>query len=570
MNRVVYASIALGLFVTVWAGVHASSLSHITDLISTSRPNTAADHTMTFKATHAIPASGKIVIVPQAGKFDIPAGLDYEDIDFAVSSDDGATYIERDLSGTADATHEGVAVVSGIGGSITITLNSTEGINAGDYARFIVGTIANVAATGTNAIRNPTLVGAYSMTFTTKDASGNVIDYANTLDIILTPVGLGIVAPIVAPTRSNGLPSGIIAASSRNIELSLQTGIPATCRYASTTNVLYDDMTGHFSPSNARQFYVVETGFQDGQTYNFYVRCSTPAGIKNDDDYPITFTLKDPPSSNTSVAEPGDISPDSFGYLGPGGPGAVPNGARNLFLGTVTLSGWTVPGSLVSLLKDGTKVITTQSKSDGFFKATIIDLERGSYDLGASVTDPAGTVSAMYSASLFVGQGTQNDITKIVIPPTLKLSSESVSSGETLIASGYASPESTIAVIVEGQGDTASTVKRTYTATSTPTGSWKVSIEADAFAKGTYSAEARATRSDGSKSGLSKLAVFNVGQGANSGCGKPDMNADGKVNLVDFSIFLLSWQTTDAPADYNCDVRVNLADFSIMLFEWTG
>jgi hypothetical protein len=48
------------------------------------------------------------------------------------------------------------------------------------------------------------------------------------------------------------------------------------------------------------------------------------------------------------------------------------------------------------------------------------------------------------------------------------------------------------------------------------------------------------------------------------------MNGDGKVNLVDFSIFLLSWNTTDAPADYNCDKNVNLADFSIMLFQWTG
>jgi hypothetical protein len=48
------------------------------------------------------------------------------------------------------------------------------------------------------------------------------------------------------------------------------------------------------------------------------------------------------------------------------------------------------------------------------------------------------------------------------------------------------------------------------------------------------------------------------------------MNGDGKVNLVDFSIFLLSWGTDDPQADYNCDGAVNLADFSIMLFQWTG
>ena len=48
------------------------------------------------------------------------------------------------------------------------------------------------------------------------------------------------------------------------------------------------------------------------------------------------------------------------------------------------------------------------------------------------------------------------------------------------------------------------------------------------------------------------------------------MNHDGKVNLVDFSIFLTYWATTAPQADFNCDGQVNLADFSIMLFNWTG
>jgi hypothetical protein len=49
-----------------------------------------------------------------------------------------------------------------------------------------------------------------------------------------------------------------------------------------------------------------------------------------------------------------------------------------------------------------------------------------------------------------------------------------------------------------------------------------------------------------------------------------DLNRDGKVNLVDFSILLSKWQTDDEVADINADGNVNIADFSIMLFQWTG
>jgi hypothetical protein len=51
---------------------------------------------------------------------------------------------------------------------------------------------------------------------------------------------------------------------------------------------------------------------------------------------------------------------------------------------------------------------------------------------------------------------------------------------------------------------------------------------------------------------------------------RADLNKDGKVNLVDFSILLVYWKTSDANADINSDGAVNLGDFSIMLFYWTG
>jgi hypothetical protein len=51
---------------------------------------------------------------------------------------------------------------------------------------------------------------------------------------------------------------------------------------------------------------------------------------------------------------------------------------------------------------------------------------------------------------------------------------------------------------------------------------------------------------------------------------RSDLNRDGKVNLVDFSILLFNWKGSDAVADINQDGTVSLTDFSIMLANWTG
>jgi hypothetical protein len=62
-----------------------------------------------------------------------------------------------------------------------------------------------------------------------------------------------------------------------------------------------------------------------------------------------------------------------------------------------------------------------------------------------------------------------------------------------------------------------------------------------------------------------------IGQSAAPGFGvRADLNKDGKVNLVDFSIMLTAWNSANANADINEDGRVGLADFSILLFNWTG
>jgi hypothetical protein len=272
------------------------------------------------------------------------------------------------------------------------------------------------------------------------------------------------------------------------------------------------------------------------------------------------------------VDVPGNISPGPTGNLGNGGAGDFPNGSQQLYLSSVTMAGWAIPGASVMLFQDGVKAGTVTASSDGSFKYTFANIERGSYDFGALAVDSKGRQSAMYNTPFFVGQGTQNDISGVVIAPTLALSSDAIQAADPLSATGYATANSTVQLSVEAQGSVAS--PRTYFATSTASGAWSIAVDTAPFAKGTYAVEAQATRADGSKSGRSKISPLQVGTGSKNPTGtctnRSDLNCDGKVNLIDFSILLTFWNTDDAHADINQDGKVGLSDFSIMLFNWTG
>ena len=72
---------------------------------------------------------------------------------------------------------------------------------------------------------------------------------------------------------------------------------------------------------------------------------------------------------------------------------------------------------------------------------------------------------------------------------------------------------------------------------------------------------------------FSHVLQFIVGKGI-AKLKTADLNKDGKVNIIDFSILLFWWNTKQAKglgiADINDDGKVNIVDFSIMLFQWTG
>ena len=544
------------------AALHADIFTFVSDLITTSALSTNANHTIIFTTVHPIPAGATIKIEPAPGTFTIPIGFDYTDIDLAVAP--GLTYIDRSLAAAPDAVSDGVSVVTGSSGSITFTLNSTTGIGAGERVRVLLGTNANFEVTGTQMLNNSAVQGSYRIRIYARDLAQSEIDRGTAMIAILPTVGVFIDAFQPPVIRSNGLPQGTLEAGNTSIELSLDTDQLATCRFATTTGVAYAAMLGRFSPTLGTSFTTVVAGFQDGQTYNFYVRCTSLQNSPNLDDYLISFTLKPTPDTLTSLGV-------GNGVNGRGGVGDFPDGSSQLYLSTITFTGWSIPGSTVTVLKDGRSVATTPVKSDGTFQTAVTDLERGTYSFNLYTVDHAGHTSSAYTATMTVTSGTHNAIASIVIPPTIVLSQESIGEGDGVSVSGESIPGRRIEVTSRNRADSgALSDLHTYGATSSTAGIWKLDIPKGILKKGTYIIRARAFQSDDAQSDPSAPILLTAGESGLCRAKSSDINGDKKVNLIDFSIMLSSWNTRDSKSDLNCDDFVNLADFSILLFNWTG
>ena len=111
----------------------------------------------------------------------------------------------------------------------------------------------------------------------------------------------------------------------------------------------------------------------------------------------------------------------------------------------------------------------------------------------------------------------------------------------------------------------------TASTTANGNGSWKLTFSTAGLTKGTYQLKAQTIISSKDQSIFSPVLYIGVGENPNPDFkNRSDLNRDGKVNLVDFSILLFNWKGSDAVADINQDGVVNLTDFSIMLANWTG
>ena len=242
-------------------------------------------------------------------------------------------------------------------------------------------------------------------------------------------------------------------------------------------------------------------------------------------------------------------------------PGQIPSALET----KVVLHGKAYPGASIDILLDGIKKSTVAADANADFLYSSTDVTPGVTTFSFIATDDKGTQSFTSSATFDVVQSAVTTVSNIFIPPTIRSSATQVDPGTLLTLSGQSVPN---ASLVTQLSDAASSTLNSQTDGS---GDWALQIDTGSLSIGYHAAKSYFELSSTSKSGFGRAVNFYVGKG-NGACGasKGDLNGDGKVNLVDFSIMLTVWQKSNANADLNCDGTVGLADFSILLFNWTG
>jgi hypothetical protein len=92
------------------------------------------------------------------------------------------------------------------------------------------------------------------------------------------------------PVRSNGAPSGILMMGTTQATISLTTNENSTCKYDTNPGLGYAAMANTFTTTGAMAHSELVVGLTNGNTYNYYVRCTDNLN-QNVDDYIISFSI---------------------------------------------------------------------------------------------------------------------------------------------------------------------------------------------------------------------------------------------------------------------------------------
>ncbi len=230
----------------------------------------------------------------------------------------------------------------------------------------------------------------------------------------------------------------------------------------------------------------------------------------------------------------------------------------------VVLRGKAYPNSMVNILLDGKLKGSVQADTNADFQYSSTEITPGTATFGFTAKDANGVESITTSVVFDVAQSAVSTVANVFFPPTIAVSERQIPKGDPLTVSGYSVPQATVSSEIGG-GE-----KTTLSATADAAGAWAIQVDTASLTDGLHTVKAFFKQSGGIQSGFGKSISFSVGEGAFADTGSADLNGDGKVNLVDFSIFLLKWNSDDIQSDFNGDGSVNLGDFSIMLFNWTG
>lgn len=253
-----------------------------------------------------------------------------------------------------------------------------------------------------------------------------------------------------------------------------------------------------------------------------------------------------------------------------GGGGSSNNGGKDAVMGDtqISIQGKAYPNATVNILIDGESVGTVRTNSKGEFLFNV-STEPGTASLSFWANDARSIRSATVNTTFDVTQGAVTNLNGILIPPTISTANATVNPGDIITLSGQTVPNVSVEISIDNG-------KKTLTTISDASGNWSAQFDTGTVSIDTHTAKARFIIAGGALKTESTygtaLSLF-VGV-AGKATSNSDLNRDGKVNLIDFSILIFWWGTpggnSNPPADINQNGKVGLEDFSILLFNWTG
>ena len=312
------------------------------------------------------------------------------------------------------------------------------------------------------------------------------------------------------------------------------------------------------------------------------VLSSTRSSLSNGTAYYFLIRVKDnqgdviatsSQATATSVA-PTVTPPSGGGGGGGGGGGYVP---PPVVVTKVIFSGRAYPKSTVTILKDAQIATTAIANIDGTFNTEISSLSAGNYVFSVYAEDKDGRRSSLVTFPVSVTAGTTVTISNIFVAPTIDVDKIEVKRGEDIVIFGQTAPQSDVTITVNSD--------ETFFAKTIAdsNGVYLQNFDTTVLEYGSHSTKSKSSIGNQLVSGFSMLASFKVGtvtvekKTGTKVCGKADLNCDGRVNLVDFSIAAF-WYKRPLSTEFiikesqslNGDGKIDLIDFSIMAFYWTG
>jgi cysteine-rich repeat protein len=252
-----------------------------------------------------------------------------------------------------------------------------------------------------------------------------------------------------------------------------------------------------------------------------------------------------------------------------GGGGGGSGGQADELSGTIiNISGRAYPSRTINFLLDTESVGSVRSDSAGRFEFAT-EASPGTATLGIWCTDSNNNRSITLNNTFDVTQGAITNLNGIILPPTISVPNQNVNPGELVLVSGESVPNSVVELHVGNNLFTEST-------SVGADGRWDISLDTSKLSIAEHTLRARTVIGTPplttNSSFSSSLQLF---LGVEGKATRPsDLNRDGLINLIDFSILIFWWGTaggdSNPPADINGNAKVGLEDFSILLFNWTG